>query len=77
MIQLNRLEDSLNEIIPDNPNKPYDVKDVIFSVVDNAEFLEVQRNYAPNIVTGYAKFNGTPVGIVANQPNYLSWCSRY
>jgi acetyl-CoA carboxylase carboxyltransferase component len=69
---IDRLEDALNEIIPDNPNKPYDVKDVIFSVVDNSEFLEVQRNYAANIVTGYAKFNGTPVGIVANQPNYLA-----
>ena len=69
---IERLEDALNEIIPDNPNKPYDVKDVIFSVVDNAEFLEVQRSYAPNIVTGYAKFNGAPVGIVANQPNYLA-----
>ena len=69
---IDRLEDSLNEIIPDNPNKPYDVKDVIFAVVDDNEFLEVQRSYAPNIVTGYAKFNGTPVGIVANQPNYLA-----
>lgn len=69
---IDRLEDSLNEIIPENPNKPYDVKDVIFSVADNSEFLEVQRSYAPNIVTGYAKFNGYPVGIVANQPNYLA-----
>ncbi len=69
---IDRLEDALNEIIPDNPNKPYDVKDVIFSIVDSGEFLEVQRNYAPNIVIGYAKFNGTPVGIVANQPSYLA-----
>ncbi len=69
---IDRLEDSLNEIIPENPNKPYDVKDVIDAVVDNSEFLEVQRNYAPNIVIGFAKFNGLPVGIVANQPNYLA-----
>ena len=69
---IDRLEDALNEIIPDSPNKPYDVKDIIFAVVDDGEFLEVQRSYAPNIVTGYAKFNGTPVGIVANQPNYLA-----
>ncbi len=69
---IDRLDDALNEIIPDNPNKPYDVKDIIFSVVDNNEFLEVQRSYAPNIVTGYAKFNGNPVGIVANQPQYLA-----
>ncbi len=69
---IDRLEDSLNEIIPENPNKPYDVKDVIHAVVDYSEFLEVQRNYAPNIITGFAKFNGIPVGIVANQPSYLA-----
>lgn len=69
---IDRLEDALNEIIPDNPNKPYDVKEVIHLIVDSAEFLEVQRYYAPNIVTGYATFNGMPVGIVANQPNYLA-----
>lgn len=69
---IDRLEDSLNEIIPDSPNKPYNVKDVIHSIVDNNEFLEVQRHYAPNIVTGYARFNGMSVGIVANQPNYLA-----
>jgi acetyl-CoA carboxylase carboxyltransferase component len=69
---IDRLEDSLNYIIPDNPNKPYDVKDVIHSIVDCGEFLEIQRHYAPNIVTGYARFNGMSVGIVANQPNYLA-----
>jgi acetyl-CoA carboxylase carboxyltransferase component len=69
---IHRLEDSLNEIIPDNPNKPYDVKEVIHAVVDNSEFLEVQRWYAPNIITGFARFNGTSVGIVANQPAYLA-----
>lgn len=67
-----RLEDELNTIIPENPNKPYNVKDVIYAIVDYNEFLEVQRNYAPNIVTGFAHFNGMPVGIVANQPNYLA-----
>jgi methylmalonyl-CoA decarboxylase subunit alpha len=69
---IDRLDDALNMIIPENPNKPYDVKDIIYSVVDYNEFLEVQRNYAPNIVTGFARFNGMPVGIVANQPNYLA-----
>jgi acetyl-CoA carboxylase carboxyltransferase component len=69
---IDRLEDSLNEIIPDSANKPYDVKDVIHAIVDYGEFLEVQRNYAQNIVTGYARFNGISVGIVANQPNYLA-----
>lgn len=69
---IDRLEDSLNYIIPDNPNKPYDVKDVIHAIVDNGEFLEIQRLYAPNIVIGFARFDGSPVGIVANQPNYLA-----
>ncbi|MCA9783065.1 MAG: acyl-CoA carboxylase subunit beta [Candidatus Delongbacteria bacterium] len=69
---IDRLEDSLNTIIPDNPNKPYDVKDVILAIADDHEFLEVHRYFAMNIVTGFAKFNGMPVGIVANQPNYLA-----
>jgi acetyl-CoA carboxylase carboxyltransferase component len=69
---IDRLEDLLNDIIPENPNKPYDVKDVIESIADYNEFLEVHQNYAPNIVCGFAKFNGTPVGIVANQPAYLA-----
>jgi methylmalonyl-CoA decarboxylase subunit alpha len=69
---IDRLEDSLNYFIPDNPNKPYDVKDVIYAIADNGEFMEIHRHYAPNIVVGYAKFNGMPVGIVANQPNYLA-----
>lgn len=69
---IDRLEDSLNSIIPDNPNKPYDVKDIIHAIVDYGDFFEVQPNYAPNIVIGYARFNGMTVGIVANQPNYLA-----
>ncbi|TVR41610.1 MAG: acyl-CoA carboxylase subunit beta [Bacteroidia bacterium] len=69
---IDRLEDELNTIIPENPNKPYNVKDVIYSIVDYSEFMEVQRTYAMNIVTGFARFNGIPVGIVANQPNYLA-----
>ncbi len=69
---IDRLDDNLNVFIPDNPNKPYDVKDIIHSVVDYGEFLEVHQNYAPNIVVGLAHFNGTSVGIVANQPNYLA-----
>lgn len=69
---IDRKEDCLNEIIPDQANKPYDVKDVIYAIVDHSEFLETQRNYAANIVTGFAKFNGAPVGIVANQPSFLA-----
>ncbi len=69
---IDRADDALNTIIPDNPSKPYDVKDVIHGIVDHGEFLEVQRYYAPNIVTGFARFNGMSVGIVANQPSYLA-----
>ncbi len=69
---IDRLDESLNYIIPDNPNKPYDVKDVIHAIADNNEFMEIHRNYAPNIVIGYARFNGVSVGIVANQPNYFA-----
>lgn len=69
---IDRLEDSLNAIVPDNPNKPYDVKEVIKATVDYADFLEVQRDYAKNIVTGFARYNGRPVGVVANQPMFLA-----
>lgn len=69
---IDRLEDALNEIIPDNPNKPYDVTDVIKGIVDNGEYLESQQLYAPNIVTCFARFNGQSVGIIANQPKYLA-----
>lgn len=69
---IDRLEETLNEIVPENPNKPYDVKDVIHLIADNNEFLEVARHFAPNIVTGFARFNGMSIGIVANQPNYLA-----
>ncbi len=69
---IDRLEDELNELIPENPNKPYDVKDVIHAITDEHEFLEIQRNYAKNIIIGFARFNGMPVGIVANQPDYLA-----
>lgn len=69
---IDRVEESLNEIIPENTNKPYDVKEVLYAVVDEGEILEVQRDYAPNIVTAFARFNGMSVGIVANQPNYLA-----
>lgn len=69
---INRMDDSLNEIIPDNPNKPYDMHDIIHLLVDDGEFLAVHRLYAPNIIVGFARFNGKPVGIVANQPRYLA-----
>ena len=66
---INRMEDSLNEIIPENPNEAYDMYKVIGAVVDDGEFFEVQPKFAKNIIVGFARFNGQSVGIVANQPN--------
>jgi acetyl-CoA carboxylase carboxyltransferase component len=68
----NRNCDALNDIIPENPNKPYDILDVIHTIVDENEFLEIARNFAQNIVVGFARMNGYPVGIVANQPKVLA-----
>lgn len=69
---IDRLEDSLNEIIPDSPNKPYDMYEVIGAIIDDSEFLEVHASYAMNIIVGFARMNGRPVGIVANQPKVLA-----
>lgn len=69
---INRAEDFLNEIIPENPNMPYDMYQVIAGIVDNGEFLEVQPSYAKNLIIGFARFNGQTVGIVANQPKQLA-----
>ena len=69
---INRHSEALNSIVPDSPNQPYDMKDIIHEIVDDHEFFEISRHYAPNIITGYARFNGRTVGIVANQPNYLA-----
>ena len=70
--RIDRLEDSLNDIIPDNPNKPYDMYEVIKAIVDNGEYLESQQAFAKNIITCFARFNGQSVGIVANQPKYMA-----
>ncbi|NDV68040.1 acyl-CoA carboxylase subunit beta [Dysgonomonas sp. 25] len=67
-----RMDDLLNEIIPDNPNKAYDMYEVIGAVIDNGEFLEVHSHYAKNIIIGFARMNGQSVGIVANQPKYMA-----
>lgn len=69
---IDRLEDELNSIIPDNPNMPYDMKRVINGIVDNQEFLEIHADYARNIIVGFARFNGASTGIVANQPSFLA-----
>jgi propionyl-CoA carboxylase beta chain len=69
-----RVEQSLNTFIPDNPKKPYDMLQLITKVVDEGYFLEVQKHYAKNIIVGFARFNGRSVGIVANQPAILAGC---
>lgn len=69
---IDRLEDSLNDIIPDNPGKPYNMYDVIGAIVDNGEFMEVHKDYAKNIIVGFARFNGISVGVIANQPQVLA-----
>src|SRR5450756_2757443 len=69
-----RLEPSLDSLVPDDPNEPYDIKEVILKVVDDWEFFELQPDYARNIVTGFARMAGRPVGVVANQPLVLAGC---
>jgi propionyl-CoA carboxylase beta chain len=63
---------SLDTMIPDNPNKPYDMKELILKVVDEGDFFEIQENFAKNIVVGFARMEGQTVGVVANQPLVLA-----
>src|ERR1035437_2443939 len=67
-----RADEKLDSLVPDDSSVPYDIKDVITTVVDDSYFFEVQEHYARNIVVGFARLNGRPVGIVANQPNFLA-----
>ncbi|MFC2149987.1 acyl-CoA carboxylase subunit beta [Calditrichota bacterium] len=67
-----RRDAELDTIVPDNPNLPYDIKGVITRIVDNGDFFEVHENYAANIVVGFARLGGRPVGIIANQPAVLA-----
>jgi len=69
---VDRTEERLDTLVPAEPHLPYDIRDVIHLVVDDGYFLEVQEHFAPNIVIGFARLNGRPVGIVANQPAYLA-----
>lgn len=71
---IDRREIGLRDIVPVNPNKPYDIKDVIRLVVDDSYFFEVQEHYAQNMVIGFARLAGRVVGIVGNQPNVLAGC---
>ncbi|MBD3349730.1 MAG: methylmalonyl-CoA carboxyltransferase, partial [Candidatus Eisenbacteria bacterium] len=67
-----RRDPELDEIVPVNPNKPYDMKDVITRIVDDGDFMEVHEQFAQNMVVGFARMGGRPVGIVANQPAFLA-----
>jgi acetyl-CoA carboxylase carboxyltransferase component len=71
---INRTDESLNIIIPDKPNKAYDMKDIIYSLADKGEFLEYQPYYAQNIITGFMRLNGRSIGVVASQPKVLAGC---
>jgi propionyl-CoA carboxylase beta chain len=69
---VDRREESLNSLVPEDPQKPYDIKDVIHALVDDGYFFEVHELYARNLVVGFARFDARPVGIVANQPAFLA-----
>lgn len=69
-----RSEHSLDTLVPENPNKPYDMKELILKIVDDGDFFEIQPDYARNILIGFARMEGQTVGIVANQPLVLAGC---
>ena len=70
----NRRDETLDTIVPENPNKPYDMSEIITRVVDDGHWLEIQRDWAQNMLIGFARLGGYSVGIVANQPAYLAGC---
>jgi propionyl-CoA carboxylase beta chain len=69
-----RVEESLNTLVPASPNKPYDMKELILKIVDEGDFFELQPSYAANIIIGFARMDGSTVGVVANQPMVLAGC---
>lgn len=69
---IDRMDDALNSLVPDNPNMPYDMKEIITSIVDNNDFMEVQAEFAQNVICCFARFNGQSTGIIANQPNRMA-----
>lgn len=69
-----RQDESLNDIIPDNPNAPYDMKEIISKIADNGEIFEVQPYYAPNIITAFIRLNGKSTGVIASQPKFMAGC---
>ncbi|QUH19823.1 methylmalonyl-CoA decarboxylase subunit alpha [Alkaliphilus sp. B6464] len=71
---INKIIPELDEIVPENPNKPYDMKAIITAIADDSDFFEVQPYYAQNMITGFVRINGQSVGIIANQPKVLAGC---
>ena len=67
-----RMDPELDTVVPDNPNKPYDMRDVVRLIVDDGEFFEVHEHYAKNIICGFARLNGYSIGVVGNQPAQLA-----
>ncbi|HCC58095.1 MAG TPA: methylmalonyl-CoA carboxyltransferase, partial [Solibacterales bacterium] len=71
---IDRADPALDTLVPEDPSKPYDIKELIRRVIDHGDFFEVHEHFAPNIVVGFARMDGRPVGIVANQPAHLAGC---
>src|SRR5262245_19153889 len=69
-----RVDEELQAVVPDQPNKPYDIRDIVRVVLDDRYFFEVQADNAPNLLIGFGRLNGRPVGVVANQPAHLAGC---
>jgi propionyl-CoA carboxylase beta chain len=69
-----RVDEELQTVVPDQPNKPYDIRDIVRVVLDDRYFFEVQADNAPNLLIGFGRLNGRPVGVVANQPAHLAGC---
>jgi propionyl-CoA carboxylase beta chain len=69
---VNRIDKKLNDLIPADPNKPYDMKELIHSIIDDKHFFEIMPHYAQNMIIGFARMAGKPIGIVANQPSMLA-----
>lgn len=72
--EADRLDMSLNTLVPANPNKPYNMKELVYRILDEGDFFEIQPDYARNIITGFGRMEGKTVGIVANQPEFLAGC---
>ena len=66
------IRNNLNTVVPENPNQPYDIKEVIHCIIDHESFFEIHKDFAPNIVVGFARLAGKSIGVVANQPEYLA-----